>query len=284
MLEMRSEWNEEKLQRYIKEGRGQGEYESYKGFTQIHDFGSLGRSSRIRTWKCNRVVHLLSDIETRYFYLTEFDDSILQVKEHVPLMNYEDVVGEQEDIDISKFKDKQSGFPYILTTTFLITVKGSDGNTYDVARSVKASHELEKKTVIERFELIRRYFEKKEVNWGLVTQKEIPLVKAKNIEWIHPARFLEETTDFSKGDISYLTKILMESFYKNTKVIREITSSFDAQLNLEAGSGLLLFKHLLATKQIKIDMDKKIDLNQSAEVLEIVLQDREEGLKIAIDR
>lgn len=281
---MRSEWNEEKLKRYIKEGRGQGEYESYKGFTQIHDFGSLGRSSRIRTWKCNRVVHLLSDIESRFFYLTEYNDSILQVKEHFPLMNYEDVVGEQEDIDFRKFKDKQSGFPYILTTTFLITVKGNDGNTYDVARSVKASHELEKKTVIERFELIRRYFGKRGIDWGLVTQKEIPLVKAKNIEWIHPARFLEETTDFSKDDISYLTKILMESFYKNTKAIREITSSFDAQLNLEAGSGLLLFKHLLATKQIKIDMNKKIELNQSAEVLEIIPQERQGEIKIAIDR
>lgn len=281
---MRSEWNEEKLQRYIKEGRGQGEYESYKGFTQIHDFGSLGRSSRIRTWKCNRVVHLLSDIETRYFYLTEFDDSILQVKEHFPLMNYEDVVGEQEDIDIKKFKDKQSGFPYVLTTTFLITFKKNDGSTYDVARSVKASHELEKKTVIERFELIRRYFEKKEVSWGLVTQKEIPFVKAKNIEWIHPARFLEETTDFNKDDISYLTQILIESLYKKTRAIREITSSFDAQLNLEAGSGLLLLKHLLATKQIKIDMDKKIDLNKSAEVLEIVPQERQGEIKIAIDR
>lgn len=281
---MKSEWNEEKLQRYIKEGRGQGEYESYKGFTQIHDFGSLGRSSRIRTWKCNRVVHLLSDIESRFFYLTEYNDSILQVKEHFPLYDFENVVGEQEDIDIRKFKDKQSGFPYILTTTFLISVKGKDGNTFDVARSVKASHELEKKTVIERFELIRRYFEKKEVNWGLVTQKEIPLIKAKNIEWIHPARFLEETTDFSKDDISYLTQILMESFYKNTRTIREITSSFDAQLNLEAGSGLLLFKHLLAIKQIMIDMNKKIDLNQSAEVLEIVPHDRKGEFKIAIDR
>lgn len=281
---MKSEWNEEKLQRYIKEGRGQGEYESYKGFTQIHDFGSLGRSSRIRTWKCNRVVHLLSDIESRFFYLTEYNDSILQVKEHFPLYDFENVVGEQEDIDIRKFKDKQSGFPYILTTTFLISVKGKDGNIFDVARSVKASHELEKKTVIERFELIRRYFEKKEVNWGLVTQKEIPLIKAKNIEWIHPARFLEETTDFSKDDISYLTQILMESFYKNTRTIREITSSFDAQLNLEAGSGLLLFKHLLAIKQIMIDMNKKIDLNQSAEVLEIVPHDRKGEFKIAIDR
>ena len=281
---MRSEWNEEKLQRFIKDGRGQGEYESYKGFTQIHDFGSLGRSSRIRTWRFNRILHLLSDIETRFFYLTEFDDSILQVKEHFPLYDFESVVGEQEDIDIRKFKDKQSGFPYILTTTFLITVKGNDGNTYDVARSVKASHELEKKAVIERFELIRRYFEKKGIDWGLVTQKEIPLAKARNIEWIHPAKFLEETTDFSKDDISHLTRILMEQFYKNTKAIREITSSFDAQLNLEAGSGLLLFKHLLATKLIKIDMNKKIDLNQSAETLEIVPQNMKGELKIAIDR
>lgn len=206
------------------------------------------------------------------------------MKEHVPLYDFEEVVGEQEDIDIRKFKDKQSGFPYILTTTFLITVRGNDGNTYDVARSVKASHELERKAVIERFELIRRYFWKKGIDWALLTQKELPIVKAKNIEWIHPARFLEETTDFTKGDISYISGILLESLYKNKRPVREITSSVDSQLNLEAGSGLLLFKHLLTTKQIKIDMNKKIELNQSAEVLEIVPQERQGEIKIAIDR
>lgn len=267
---MGREWNEEKLRRYMKEGRGQGEFETYKGFIQIHDFGSIGRSGRLTSWKSNRIVHLLSDIETRFFYLTEFDDSILQVKEHFPLYDFEDVVGEQKDIDIRKFKDKQSGFPYILTTTFLITVKGKDGHTFEVARSVKASHELEKKTTIERFELIRRYFDIKGIDWSLVTQKEIPLIKAKNIEWIHPAKFLTETTNFNESDVLNLKSILMESFSGNNRAIRDITNMFDNQLNLEAGSGLLIFKHLLATKQIKIDMQKKIDLNESAEILEIV--------------
>lgn len=274
---MSREWNEEKLQRYMKEGRGQGEYEEYKGFIQIHDFGSIGRSARIRSWKTNRILHLLSDIETRFFYLTEFDDSILQVKEHFPLYDFESVIGAQEDIDIRKFKDKQSGFPYIFTTTFLITIKGRDGRTFEVARSVKASHELEKKTTIERLELIRRYFDEKGIDWGLVTQKEIPRIKAKNIEWIHPARFLNETTDFTESDISYLTEILIESFRGSNRAIRNITNTFDNQLNLEAGSGLLLFKHLLATKQIKIDMHKKIDLNESAETLKIVEEKRGES-------
>jgi TnsA endonuclease C terminal/TnsA endonuclease N terminal len=280
---MSREWNEEKLQRYMKEGRGQGEYEEYKGFIQIHDFGSLGRSARIKSWKTNRIFHLLSDIETRFFYLTEFDDSILQVKEHFPLYDFEDVVGEQEDINIRKFKDKQSGFPYILTATFLLTVRGQDGRTFEVARSVKASHELEKKATIERFELIRRYFDKKGIAWGLVTQKEIPLIKAKNIEWVHPAKFLTETTDFTESDVGYLQSSLMESFSGNTRAIRDITSVFDNQLNLEAGSGLLIFKHLLATKQIKIDMHKKIDLNESAKILEIVETERGES-KNAINR
>ncbi|WP_047154581.1 heteromeric transposase endonuclease subunit TnsA [Aneurinibacillus tyrosinisolvens] len=269
---MRSEWNEEKLQRFLKDGRGQGKFESYVPFIQIHDFGSLGRSSRVKTWRFNRIYHLLSDAETRYFYLTEWEDEILDVREHYPLYDLQEVLGEQKDIDVNKFTDKKSGFPYILTTTFLITVKDDKGNSYDVARNIRASHELEKATTIERFELIRRYFEKINMDWGIVTQKEIApfAIKAKNIEWVHPCRFLDETTEFTRNDITYLTNLFLERLHGNRSLIRDITSSFDSYINLETGTGLLLFKHLIATKQIKVNMNEKIDLNKPAnEVVQI---------------
>lgn len=48
--------SEEKIQAYIKEGRGQGEGENYKPWINIHDFPSQGRVSRCFSWKTGRVL------------------------------------------------------------------------------------------------------------------------------------------------------------------------------------------------------------------------------------
>lgn len=52
--------------------------------------------------------------------------------------------------------------------------------------------------------------------------------------------------------------------------IRELTTLMDKKLNITAGTSLLLFEHLIAKKDIMLDLNKKIDLNQSTmEILKI---------------
>ena len=51
------------------------------------------------------------------------------------------------------------------------------------------------------------------------------------------------------------------------KPIRKITNDFDMEQNMESGTGLLVFKHLLARRIIRVDMDKKIDINKTPQIL-----------------
>ncbi|MEI0738819.1 TnsA endonuclease C-terminal domain-containing protein [Paenibacillus sp. JTLBN-2024] len=60
-------------------------------------------------------------------------------------------------------------------------------------------------------------------------------------------------------------RLLIDLLDSGDGTIREVIERFDVTNQSERGEGLLLFKHLLATKQAKIDMDKPIDLNQSVE-------------------
>lgn len=57
----------DKIERYFKEGRGQGIKEEYKPWILAQDVPSLGRASRINGIKTNRQHDFLSDIERNYF-------------------------------------------------------------------------------------------------------------------------------------------------------------------------------------------------------------------------
>lgn len=253
-------WNNNKLEKYLKEGRGQGEGRGYKPWLTIHDFPSMGRCSRLLGWKSGRVHQLFSDIETRFFYLLEWEDSVVDIRECFPLLDLEDELIDVDDLRLDIFKDKESGEPYVLTTSFLITLN-ENGKLRYIARSVKLASELDKKISIERYEILRRYWNSKGIDWGIVTEKEIPSIKAKNIEWVHSSLYSTEERGFCQNDIIELEDLLLDSIFNSDQVIRLVMSRFDKDYSLENGSALFLFKHMIATKKIIVDMDKEIDLN-----------------------
>lgn len=54
MAKHRLNWSEEKYNRFIKEGRGQGIGKEYKPWLTVQDYPSLGRVSRVFGWKTGR--------------------------------------------------------------------------------------------------------------------------------------------------------------------------------------------------------------------------------------
>lgn len=284
MAKRNLEWTEKKYRRFLKEGRGQGEGKEYKPWLTIQDFPSQGRVSRVFGWKTKRIHHLFSDNETRYFYLLEWSDRVVDIREHFPLLNIEKIIQDKDNLNLEKFVDKTSGTPYIFTTTFLITLQDLKGKYSYIARSIKASSELDKKQVIERLEIERRYWESRNIDWGLVTQKDIPVVKAKNIEWVHLAFEGEENRGISNEEKEHLSSLLKDKLKDSEMPIRKITSRFDKELNLESGTGLFLFKYLIGSRQIKVNMNEKIDVNKSAnQCLEIIDIERGEEHETVID-
>lgn len=163
MAKRRLKWNEDKRQQFIDDKRGQGIGSEYKPWLTIQDFPSMGRVSRIYGWKTKRIHHLFTDIQTRYFYLLEWQDSVLDIREHFPLIDIEEVIKEKDDLDFALFTDKESKTPYVISTTFLITIKDSNGVRY-FARSIKAQSELERNKSLQKMEIERRYWEAKGIN------------------------------------------------------------------------------------------------------------------------
>lgn len=151
-------WSKEKLNRYLKEGRGQGIGKDYIPWNFTYNYSSKGRVSRIHGIKTGRIHHLHSDNQYRAFLLFEFNSSVIDIRESFPLLDVNEVIDEKEDLRFDKFTDKETKEPYVLTTNFLLTVKDKNGEEKDIARTVKNTTELKKKITFEKMEIERKYW------------------------------------------------------------------------------------------------------------------------------
>lgn len=263
-------FDEAKRERFIKEGRGIGEEANYKPWLTIQDFPSLGRATRVFGVKTQRMHHFFTDLETRYFYLLEWNDSVIDIREQYPLLDIDDVLHDKTDLNFEIFKDKKTGTQYVLSTTFLITTKGNGNRKNYFARSIKTSSELSKKVTLERFEIERRYWESKGIDWGIVTDKEISVVRVKNIEWVYPSLNSYKDRGLTQDDILYMSNNFIDGIHDSKVTIRDFTMEFDKNYNLEAGTGLFIFKYLIALKIIEVDMDKPININETLDTVRVI--------------
>ena len=250
----RREWTQAKYERYLREGRGQGRGINYHPWITIQDFPSKGRSSRTPGWKTNRVHHFFSDHEKRYFYLLEWLDFVTDIREQYPLLNLDLAVDIAKEMGIRYPTDSRSGIPHIMTTDFMVTIN-QNGQTLDIARTIKPSQDLEKKRVLEKLELERRYWSTKQINWAIVTEKEIPRVLADNIDWVHSLYNLESSENLDIKQINALLEILKLKLSERQGTINQITTALDKETNVETGTFLYLFKYLVARKKVIVDME-----------------------------
>jgi len=246
-------WNMDKYNRYIREGRGQGEGQCYLPWVQVQDFASQGTVSRVAGSKTGRVHHFMSSMEKNYFYLLEWSDDVLDIREQYPLLDVDLAVGLAGDAGIRYPRDPVSGFPYVLTCDFMITTKRGSK-----ARTIKQSSELDNPRTLEKLELERRYWKSAGVDWCVVTEREISLKKVRNIEWLHSARqFPDEVNGLANESFFHL----LEDFCSQSNSTPfNMGARMDQICGLPGGTGLQAIRYLLWTKQLPCELDPEIQI------------------------
>lgn len=106
------------IEKWIKEGRGSGVGIDYKPWLKIQDVSSLGRSTRLKGIKTNRQHEFLSDLERNYFYLTEYSDEVIDIREQFPLLPLEETIVIADELGIKHPTDLKTGKPIVMTTDF----------------------------------------------------------------------------------------------------------------------------------------------------------------------
>lgn len=261
--------SQKEIERRIKEGRGQGIVENYKPWLTIQDVPSKGRCSRIKGIKTNRQHELLSDMERDYFYILEFSDVVEDIREQYPLLPIEETLVIADELGIKHPTDPKTQKPIVMTTDFLITYK-ENGKSKIVARTIKSKDELLNERVIEKFEIERKYWQKQDVEWGIVTEEEINKTLAYNISNIHSYRCIDNLDGFEKLSNEEIQHIIYDFFEKIThskKSIRKEALTFDKGMMLNSGTGLSIFKHLLVNKWIEIDMKESLNVDKPQNII-----------------
>jgi len=256
MSKYKYDWNEEKYNKRVKEGRGKGTGNSYKPWITVHDFPSNGFISRAPGWKSNRVYHFMSTNELRYFYILEWSKVITDIREQFPL-ELDETMKIADELGIKHPCDNKSDFPIVLTTDFFITAIIAGKEVY-FARTIKPEEYLENKRTIEKYQIEWKYWKIRGVSWKVVTDKDISKIFAENVEWIHTEYRLEPTIELSISEQRDICDILKKRLAIADGQINKVTMNIDAELNLESGTSLGLFKYLLANKEIIMDMNEKI--------------------------
>lgn len=255
------EWNDSTIKRFLIEGRGAGYGKDYKPWLQVQDIASQGRSTRIYSFTSQRVVHILSDLQLYYFYLLEFDDRVVDIRENYPALDFHELNIPLDGELTKKLFNPKTKAPHVFEVSFLVTRMDQQNKPYYEARAVKYSSELEKKATIQRLELLHRYFERKRIDFGIVTEKEINKQLARNIGWIQTAYDIQDYPDLI-SNFSYLRQDLMQYLSNPFETYQKAIARLEKNYQLEEGMGLILFKHLLATKQLKMDLSQKINLSE----------------------
>ena len=259
--------NQAVIDRRIKEGRGQGQGSDYKPWLLVQDVASRGLTTRIKGMKTRRVHHFLSQLELNYFYLLEWSEKVVDIREQYPLLPIEETVAIAQQCQIRHPVDPKTKNPIVMTTDFLISQSHCIG-TKEQARTVKTAADLQSERTIEKLEIERQYWLSRDIDWGIVTEHEIPTILAKNIAWLHPY-FSTEDLSLSHQQIHQIATALTLRVATNNLPLADIASDCDDVLGLPPGFSLSVARHLIANRQWLVDMNKPIQPSEPLILLAI---------------
>jgi hypothetical protein len=224
---------------------------------KVTTFSSKGRVTRIYGYRTKRIHHLQSDNQLRTFLMLEWDDRVKDIKENIELKDIEATIEEVDNLKLDKFSNKETGELFQLHTNFLLTVNRGKGEEL-IAISVKSLSELERKTVIEKMEIERRYWKAKGIKFFVITEKEIDKQFVDNIKWVREAlidKSIEDKKEIGEKLYYFLQNNINEKLSKALGL-------FEYKEKVKEGTALFIFRYLIGIKEISVNMKKSIDLNE----------------------
>jgi hypothetical protein len=245
------------IEKRLNEGRGQGTFDQYTPWLKIQDVASLGLVTRIKGWKTNRLHQFLSKLELSYFYLLEWSKEVIDIREQFPL-DLEETKAIAQELGIKHPTDPFTQEPIVMTTDFLITLK-KPITEQEIARTIKYARDLSSKRVLEKFEIEKVYWQNRNIDWAIITEKDINLMAVENIKWLHSCRESEGLPiDLDDKSLKKAFSIL-EKALEHEAVLVKATTFCDLQMKYPSGTGLTIFRYFAANHQFNLDITQPLN-------------------------
>lgn len=234
-----------KQEKWLKEGRGQGEFAEYKPWIKISDISSSGRSHRVFGHKTRRTHHLMSDLELATFLFLEWSTEVIDIREQFPL-KFDDTLKIAEDMQVKHPAIR--GNTHVMTSDFYVV--SSNKKLSQFVLQAKYSKDLMKPRTLEKLEIERRYWHSKDISWQIITEKDIPIAVQNNIKWLYPETTLNMSVD-TQDSLNFYAKEFAK--YPEKSIIA-VCKDIDTAYFSEVGSSLNEVRTLLGLRFFTFDL------------------------------
>jgi hypothetical protein len=188
--------------------------------------------------------------------MTEWDPSVTDLREQFPLMPIEETISIAEKLQIKHPTNPASQCPCVMTTDLLITIQcGLKEKLF--ARSIKYSVDLQNHRVLEKLELERQYWLKRQIDWAIVTERDIPTAYIENIKLLREYLEIDDRiviTSENEEEIEGVLRTVAEEM-----PLRYGCNLCDKRFGYKRGTSLGLAYHFMATRKWPVDMKKPIE-------------------------
>jgi hypothetical protein len=251
-------------QRHLRNGYGKGDGKNYKPWLTIRDVKDK-RSFRTLIYglKTNREHHLLSSLEAQLFYLLDFKDNIIDIREQFPLVPLELSQSIAKTLDIKHPIISKTQIPNIMTTDMVATTCDNGKISY-IAYCVKPLKKLKETRVQEKLEIERAWWEYLGIPFKIFTGTPQTSIVSRNIAWITDP--LRTQTNMELLELVGKATTLL-SLGKHLKI--DICSSFMKAFDLDPNGALTLFRLLIAKRLIDIELNELIEESVSVTINQI---------------
>lgn len=268
MARRRTSFDEAKITRFLKEGRGQGRGADYQPWLTTQDVPSSGREHRVFSRKTGRIHHLLSDGEWRLFLHLEWCDDVQDIREQFPL-DRDTTKRIADRMGVRHPQDVATKVPLVMTTDFVVDVLRG-GKLVTEALAFKPSTEIEKPRTLEKLQIERLYWEQQGVPWRIATELDLHMALVMNLEWIRTPAFEHQEESWGGRSRETLSQVLQAVSLSPSQSLGAFCARTDECLSLEIGTTLMTIRTLLATKSIRADMTVPLNDKVSMGVFQVV--------------
>jgi hypothetical protein len=203
--------------------------------------------------------------------MLEWSDEVIDIREQFPILPVSQTqliaeeIGYRHPIQRFKRKGKWKQQPAVQTSDFRVTLSDK-AKIPELIISVKPSAELEKRRVLEKLAIERLYWQRRSVEWQLVTEQELPPIMIDNLKLILPFHDLGGSTIWG-DNIGPLLSELYRYLEKSDHSLKATCSKFEKDVGLQVGTSLSLVWHALATKYWSTDLSRPLDPSMKAALI-----------------
>ena len=254
------------IERRLAEGRGQGRGLDYKPWIMIHDVPSRGLTTRMESLLNGRTCHLLSKLESDWFLALHALAGVVDIREQFPLLELEETQAIASQLGIAHPADPTSKALCVVTTDLLVNI-AEEARELELAFAIKPSADLASPRTLEKLEIERVYWSARNVNWRILTEKEVPRALVKNLRWLHSHIDLVSSGAFTAAEVARIRSTIEPAVLQGKGSLVEATVLCDDCLGLKAGTALCVARYLIGIRAWPVDLTVEINPRKPLQLL-----------------